>query len=292
MPSQDFMKKAITFEDEEIRVLSRRPRVQYVHRRWRHYREGAAVPRPLVQHRLHTRPQRRSSCKYHKWHIPASIGLGTSPHDMFDEYKAVFGADIKNLFPVIDTPIGKLGMHDLSRRLHARSFARAGLQRRRGDLPSGRAAGSRRRLRAVGFLDVHAPHTRPRQHGVSAGLELGHGGLQVLSKRVLSRQLFRASTIPGMVMRHAPYPEEQVLAVDHRHRSAARAPHAMQSQHLGGRAHRGIPARSTRSRSIRRTCSRPAIRRATSRTRCRAPTPRWTRCTSAASSSCRSTSRA
>ena len=29
--------------------------------------------------------------KYHKWHIPAYIGLGTSPHDMFDEYKEVFG---------------------------------------------------------------------------------------------------------------------------------------------------------------------------------------------------------
>ena len=47
--------------------------------------------------------------KYHKWHIPAYIGLGTSPHDMFDEYCEKFGGDIKDLFPVIDTPIGKLG---------------------------------------------------------------------------------------------------------------------------------------------------------------------------------------
>ena len=47
--------------------------------------------------------------KYHKWHIPAYIGLGTSPHDMFDEYKEVFGGSIKDLFPVIDTEIGKLG---------------------------------------------------------------------------------------------------------------------------------------------------------------------------------------
>ena len=47
--------------------------------------------------------------RYHKWHIPASIGLGTSPHDIFDEYEDVFGADIATLFPVIDTEIGKLG---------------------------------------------------------------------------------------------------------------------------------------------------------------------------------------
>ena len=47
--------------------------------------------------------------RYHKWHIPASIGLGTSPHDMLDEYRAAFGADIKDLFPVVDTEIGKLG---------------------------------------------------------------------------------------------------------------------------------------------------------------------------------------
>ena len=47
--------------------------------------------------------------RYHKYHVPASIGLGTSPHDMWEEYSALFGGDIKDIFPVIDTPIGKLG---------------------------------------------------------------------------------------------------------------------------------------------------------------------------------------
>lgn len=46
---------------------------------------------------------------YHKWHVPASIGLGSSPHDIFDEYAEKIGGDIKTLFPVIDTEIGKLG---------------------------------------------------------------------------------------------------------------------------------------------------------------------------------------
>ena len=55
-------------------------------------------------------PSGKVELRYHKWHIPASIGLGTSPHDMLDEYREVFGADIQDLFPVIDTPIGKLGV--------------------------------------------------------------------------------------------------------------------------------------------------------------------------------------
>ena len=36
--------------------------------------------------------------KYHKWHINASLGLGTSPHDILDEYTAHFGGGIKDLF--------------------------------------------------------------------------------------------------------------------------------------------------------------------------------------------------
>ena len=49
--------------------------------------------------------------KYHKWHIPACLGLGTSPHDVFDKYKELFGGDLKSLFPVVDTEIGKLGIY-------------------------------------------------------------------------------------------------------------------------------------------------------------------------------------
>jgi predicted amidohydrolase len=48
--------------------------------------------------------------KYHKWHVPAFIGLGTSPHDILDEYGPIYGSDIKSLFPVVDTDIGKLGI--------------------------------------------------------------------------------------------------------------------------------------------------------------------------------------
>ncbi|MFN8225004.1 MAG: nitrilase-related carbon-nitrogen hydrolase [Gaiellales bacterium] len=47
--------------------------------------------------------------RYHKWHIPATIGLGTSPHDLYDEYGKVLGNSIQDLFPVVDTEIGKLG---------------------------------------------------------------------------------------------------------------------------------------------------------------------------------------
>lgn len=47
--------------------------------------------------------------KYHKWYIPAFLGLGTSPHDVLDKHKELYGEDLKSLFPVVDTEIGKLG---------------------------------------------------------------------------------------------------------------------------------------------------------------------------------------
>jgi predicted amidohydrolase len=40
---------------------------------------------------------------------PEGIELATSPHDMWDEYAKKYGTDPKTLFPVADTPIGRLG---------------------------------------------------------------------------------------------------------------------------------------------------------------------------------------
>ena len=54
-------------------------------------------------------PNGQVALKYHKWHIPATLGLGSSPHDMYDDYGKVYGNSIKDLFPVIDTEIGRLG---------------------------------------------------------------------------------------------------------------------------------------------------------------------------------------
>ena len=106
-----FMKKAIELDGPELKRLGEKAREYNL------YIAGGgvvekipALPGPLVQHRLHHRSLLGEVIlRYHKWHIPASIGLGTSPHDMLDEYRAAFGADIKDLFPVVDTEIGKLG---------------------------------------------------------------------------------------------------------------------------------------------------------------------------------------
>ncbi len=54
-------------------------------------------------------PDGRLALRYHKWHVNASLGLGSSPHDLFDEYGKAYGNSIRDLFPVIDTEIGKLG---------------------------------------------------------------------------------------------------------------------------------------------------------------------------------------
>ncbi len=54
-------------------------------------------------------PDGSLALRYHKWHVNASLGLGSSPHDLFDEYGKAYGNSIRDLFPVIDTEIGKLG---------------------------------------------------------------------------------------------------------------------------------------------------------------------------------------
>lgn len=54
-------------------------------------------------------PDGEIALRYHKWHVNASLGLGSSPHDLFEEYGKAYGNSIKDLFPVIDTEIGKLG---------------------------------------------------------------------------------------------------------------------------------------------------------------------------------------
>jgi len=105
-----FMKKAITFDGPEFKVLSDKAR------EYKLYIAGGGVveqvkefPGRWFNSAFIIGPDGGLALRYHKWHIPASIGLGTSPHDLFEEYTVVFGNDIKTLFPVIDTEIGKLG---------------------------------------------------------------------------------------------------------------------------------------------------------------------------------------
>jgi len=105
-----FMKKAITLDGPEMRALGAKAREYNLY-----IAGGGIIERvPQFPDRWFNTafilgPSGEPVLRYHKWHIPASIGLGTSPHDMLDEYRRVFGDDIRTLFPVIDTEIGKLG---------------------------------------------------------------------------------------------------------------------------------------------------------------------------------------
>jgi len=105
-----FMKKAIELDGPEMQRLGEKAREYNL------YIAGGGVIEKVPQFpdrwfntAFIIGPSGKVALRYHKWHIPASIGLGTSPHDVLDEYRKVFGADIRNLFPVIDTEIGKLG---------------------------------------------------------------------------------------------------------------------------------------------------------------------------------------
>lgn len=105
-----FMKKAIELDGPEMQRLGEKAKEYNL------YIAGGGVVEKVPQFpdrwfntAFIIGPSGKVELRYHKWHIPASIGLGTSPHDILDEYTAVFGSDIAQLFPVLDTPIGKLG---------------------------------------------------------------------------------------------------------------------------------------------------------------------------------------
>lgn len=150
--------------------------------------------------------------KYHKWHIPAYIGLGTSPHDLFDEYTRVFGGDIKTLFPVVNTPIGKLGTmtcHDGCTPEVARALGYNGVE-----VLCHPAA-----LQEVEGVsepwDFWMFTRRARAHDNMCyllGSNWGKVNYDYYPKAFCPGHSF-AIDYTGLVLRHVPYPEEQVLAV-------------------------------------------------------------------------------
>ncbi|HIE85536.1 MAG: nitrilase-related carbon-nitrogen hydrolase [Pseudomonadota bacterium] len=150
--------------------------------------------------------------RYHKWHIPAYIGLGTSPHDMFDEYKEVFGGGIKDLFPVIDTEIGKLGTmtcHDGCTPEVSRALGYNGAE-------VICHPGAIQEFEGVSQpWDFWMFTRRTRAHDNMAyllGSNWGTVNYDYYPKAFCPGHSF-AIDYTGMVLREAPYPAEQVLAV-------------------------------------------------------------------------------
>lgn len=106
-----FLEVAIEIPGEEIEVLSQKAKEYGV------YIAGAGIVERLPDFPgywfnagIIIGPEGNVLVKYHKWHVPAFVGLGTSPHDVFDKYKELYGGGLKNLFPIVDTEIGKLGI--------------------------------------------------------------------------------------------------------------------------------------------------------------------------------------
>jgi predicted amidohydrolase len=107
---ESFMKKAITIPGPEMDALGEKAKEYGL------YIAGGGViekvpefPDRWFNTAFIIGPDGQCILRYHKWHVPASIGLGTSPHDILDEYSEKLSGDIKDLFPVVDTEIGKLG---------------------------------------------------------------------------------------------------------------------------------------------------------------------------------------
>ncbi|HOP20622.1 MAG TPA: nitrilase-related carbon-nitrogen hydrolase [Amphiplicatus sp.] len=207
-----FMKKAITLDGPEMQRLGEKAKEYNL------YIAGGGVieqvpefPDRWFNTAFIIGPSGKVELRYHKWHIPASIGLGTSPHDIFDEYCEVFGGDIKNLFPVIDTEIGKLGTmtcHDGCTPEVSRALGFNGAEVICHPVALQEVEG------VSDPWDFWVFTRRARAHDNMAyvlGSNWGTVDYAYYPKAFCPGGSF-AIDYTGMMMRHAPYPQEQVLA--------------------------------------------------------------------------------
>jgi predicted amidohydrolase len=208
----DAMKKAVTIPGPEVDQLGE------IARQYELYICGGGVmenvpefPGRWFNTNFIVGPAGEVVLKYHKWHIPATIGLGTSPHDIFDEYCEKIGGDIKNLFPVIDTGIGKLGTmtcHDGCTPEVSRALGYNGVE-------IICHPGAIQEVEGVSEpWDFWMFTRRTRAHDNMCyllGSNWGSVNYDYYPKAFCPGRSF-AIDYTGMVMREAPYPAEQVLA--------------------------------------------------------------------------------
>ncbi len=208
---EEFMKKAITFDDDEILALVEKCREHSMYiAAGGVVEEVGAFPGRWFNTAFILGPG-GVELIYRKYHIPASIGLGTSPHDMWDEYGAAVGTDIKDLFPVLDTPIGKLGCmtcHDGATPEVSRALGFNGVEVICHPVALQEVEG------VSAPWDFWMFSRRTRAHDNMAyllGSNWGTVDYRFYPKAFCAGNSF-AIDFTGMVMRHASYPEEQVLA--------------------------------------------------------------------------------
>jgi len=207
------LKKAVTIPGPEIDVLGEKAKEYGI------YIVGGGVIEQLPEFpdrwfntNFIVGPTGEVILKYHKWHIPAYIGLGTSPHDLFDEYCEKIGGDIKTLFPVVDTEIGKLGTmtcHDGCTPEVSRALGYNGVEVLC-------HPGAIQEVEGVSEpWDFWMFTRRTRAHDNMCyllGSNWGKVNYEYYPKAFCPGHSF-AIDYTGLVLRHTPYPEEQVLAV-------------------------------------------------------------------------------
>lgn len=156
-------------------------------------------------------PSGKVELRYHKWHIPASIGLGTSPHDLLEQYQEVFGTSIETLFPVIDTEIGKLGTmtcHDGCTPEVSRALGYNGCEVICHPVALQEVEG------VAEPWDFWMFTRRTRAHDNMAYVLGSNWGTvdYAYYPRAFCPGYSMIIDYTGMVLRHAPYPQEQVIA--------------------------------------------------------------------------------
>ena len=209
---KEFMDKAITIPGPEMDMLAEKAREYNL------FISGGGViellpefPDRWFNTAFIIGPSGEVILKYHKWHIPASIGMGTSPHDMLDDYTKVFGNNIRQRFPVVDTEIGKLGTmtcHDGATPEVSRALAFNGVEVICHPTAMQEVEGTSQPW------DFWTFTRRTRAHDNMCYLLGSNWG-------TVEHEYYPKGFCPGhslivdytgMVLRQAPYPEEQVIS--------------------------------------------------------------------------------
>lgn len=209
---KEFMSKAIRIDGPQMKRLAKKAKEYGI------YISGGGIievtdefPDRWFNTAFIIGPDGDLALRYHKWHVNASLGLGSSPHDLFDDYGKAYGNSIRDLFPVIDTEIGKLGTmtcHDGATPEVSRALAFNGCEVLC-------HPGAIQEVEGVSEpWDFWRFTRRARAHDNMMYLLCSNWGK-------VAHGFYPKSFCPGhsmmidytgMVLREAPYPEEQVIA--------------------------------------------------------------------------------
>ncbi len=108
---EDYLKLAITIPGEETEDLGKECKKYGIYFAAAAQEKDPEWPDRFFNTGFIISPEGKVILKYHKMNTMTNIvEYSMSPHDMMSRYKEKYGWDLRSLFPVVETEIGKLGV--------------------------------------------------------------------------------------------------------------------------------------------------------------------------------------